>query len=227
MSIEQWLSPLGIVSVTLFVGGVCLIVWNFFRRELTFEQKRRIVEDRESYIPLFRDTVDKMLTRLRELVVEAGLLSLEQYYDKYLKLNNTYENEYRKLHLKDVEARRKLAIILALYKKGFWIRSTYLYELEDRDELGMVSLKKVYATYLARVNDRSLSSDLKQLFRQASKFYSCLSLSEVVKNNELPFKDPKYINVFYEKPKILESLLNYLHKAANSRFDELLRGDDL
>ena len=228
MSLINWQSPLGVVVIVIFATSVILYGIGIFKRELGFYEKKVMLDQRQEYIPLFRQVVDKMLTRMKELAVEAGKLPLEQYYNKYLKLNNTYKREYLKLSFshKDEKVRCKVAIVAALGKKGFGRKNSYLYELEDKDT-SMDALKKEYAIFLARANDNPLSKSLKRLFKQAMVMYSGYSIAEIAKNNDFPFKDPKYINVTYEKPKILESFVNIFHKWVNERFDALLRGDDL
>ncbi|MDD4635919.1 MAG: hypothetical protein WC231_02180 [Dehalococcoidales bacterium] len=67
MVISQWLSPMGIASIILFLLGSVLIIWNTFRRELTFEQKGEIVADREIYLPQLVLTVDSLSNRKEEL----------------------------------------------------------------------------------------------------------------------------------------------------------------
>ena len=106
MNIEQWITPLGVASITFFVGGVVLVVWNFFRKELIFEQQRKIVEDRQTYLPHLKNVIDKFLSRKYELAIQAGRLSLEEYHKKYLRLNNKYDKAYKRYINKDTSVRR-------------------------------------------------------------------------------------------------------------------------
>lgn len=211
--------------------GIILVLWGVIKVEkrLSYAEMRRLLEDRQQYLPQLRDTTDKMLTRMRELAIEAGRASLEEYYEKYLARNDTYQKEYRsqKGKQKDVAVKRKVAIITSLHKKGFSSKNIYFYELEDKDENGLVVLKKEYNTYYSRNNDKELAKNLDRLFNTARRVFSGHTIAEMAKHNDLPYKDPKYNAKFYDLPKYLDCILKYYHKKVDKRFDELMKGEDL
>jgi hypothetical protein len=228
MVVSQWLSPLGITSIMLFILGSVLIIWNIFRRELTFEQKREIVADREIYLPQLNQAVDSLLSSKKELAKKAGLLSLEEYYNLYLSRNNQFEKAYKELELthKEEVTRRKVAIITALNKLGFHSKNLYYYELQRKDKRHN-DLKTEYDSLYAKTNDSRLNKRLDKLFDIADKHYSISVLVGMTLNAGLSFKAPRYQLSFYEKPRILENLLIYQHQQVNNRINELLKGVDL
>lgn len=212
------------------IGAILVLVGILkVEKRLSGADITEIMQNRRQYLPQLRDTTSKMLVRMRELSIQAGKFPLEEYYDRYLARNNTYQQEYRKQtgKQKDKTAKRKVAIITSLHKKGFHYNNLYLCELEDRDKDGLVALRKEYETYFARNRDASLARTLNKLFEYAQKAFSCHTLAEMGKYNELPYKDTKYIAALYDKPKWLDCLLERQHRIANKRFDELLRGEDL
>ena len=174
-------------------------------------------------MPQLRDVVDKMLIRMDELTVISGQIPLEQYYDKYLKLNKTFNLVYRVLSEshRDLQVRRKVAIIVALHSKNFFMNNICLSELESQDST-MTSLKNDYDIYYSRNKDKTLSNELTRLFRKAKWYYSIRALVELAQNNDFPLKDPKYIAKFYDKPKKNEAWLRGQRQTVNKRFDELL-----
>jgi len=216
------MNPLYLIGI---IGGAVLIIIASLKKpkdeSLPILQDR--IKQRKRYLPQLKDTTDKMLIRMRELAVVAGQLPLEQYYDRYLKLNKTYQRVYRLLALthKDEIVRRKVAIVVALHYLKMSINNVYQSELEDTDTT-MISLMKDYNTYRPRNKDKKLSKGLDILFKDAKRFYSCLALAELAKNNDFPFKSPKYVSSFYDKPRKLEAILGKRHNIVNERFDELL-----
>jgi hypothetical protein len=228
-AVINWVSPLGLLTIILGIFGLGFIILSIFKPELSFLDKRNIVEQRQNYLPQLRDTTDKILTRMKELAIEAGRSSLEEYYEKYLARNNIYQHEYKKQtgKQKNKMVKRKVAIITALCKLKFHKNNLYLSELEDRDIDGLVALRKEYDTYYSRNRDRKLARKLDTLFGHAKQVFSTYTIAEMGKYNNLPFKAPKYIATLYSAPKILDDLLKGKRKATNKRFDELLRGEDL
>ncbi len=222
MNLTSWVL-VGIGAI-LFLYGTLKI-----ERKLSYVDMSELLKDRQQYLPQLRDTMDKMLTRMRELSIEAGRASLEEYYEKYLARNDTYQREYERQtgKQKNETAKRKVAIITALHKKGFSAKNLYLYELEDRDKDGLVALKKEYDIYYPRNRDKELATNLNKLFDFAKKAFSGHTIAEMAKYNDFPYKDPKYNAIFYDLPKWYDCRLQHYHKLANKRFDELIRGEDL
>ena len=226
MNIEQWLSPLGITSALLFIGGVGLVVYNFFRRELTFDQKRKIVTEREEYLPILRDTVDKMLAIREELAIQAGRLPLEDYFDKYLNRNNAYNKAFKRLVNDDEGIRRKVAIIVALRNQKFHKYNPSLAELErSNDDLS--KYQRLCESYLSRCMDNGLSGEYKELFKTANRYHLVLVLAEMGLSNDFKLKAAKYYKALYEKPKVLKPFIEFYRKRLNKVIERLLRGDDL
>lgn len=221
----NWETPLGITVIALFVVGLILYVIGIFKKDIGYREWQIIVEDRKGYLPLFRSVVDKMVIRYGELSVIAGQLPLETYYDKYLKLNNTFKQEYSKLSKRDDVVRRKLAIIVSLFKKGFYKKNTYLSELVVNDAI-MTSLNTDYSAFISRINDKKLKSNLDLLMITMMQINSAKSISEMAKNAQLPLKDAKFYNTLYDKPKTLENWGNRVHSWVNDRFEILLNGGD-
>jgi hypothetical protein len=227
MSNIEWNSPFGIIIIILFIASIVLYGLSILKKEKTLSLRDiyAIVEHRESYLPQLKNTIDAILIRKRELAIEAGKLSLEQYYDKYLKLNKTFKVVYKVLkdNPNDKTARRKVAIITSLQMKNFGMNNVYLLELEDKDNNGIIQLQKDYDNLYSKNTDKLLAKELRLLFKKYAKWaYSGLALVELAKNNGLPYKDPKYIAAFYDKPRILEDMLRKQHQSVNKRFDELL-----
>jgi len=197
MQLEQWLSPLGVTFILLLLGGVSLVIWNFFRRDLTFDQKRNIVADRELYLPLLRDTVDKILSRKHELAIEAGRLSLEHYHEKYLRFNNSYSKAYRRITNKDETVKRKVAIFNALVDQNFHKRNPYLSELEHSPQDPLFSLQTDCDSYLSHCGDKGLNREVKELFKTANQYHLVLALAEMGLSNGLNLKEAKhYMNLY-------------------------------
>ncbi len=222
MNLTSWVL-VGIGTALFLVGTLRT------KRKLSYVDMSELLKDRQQYLLQLRDTTDKMLTRMRELSIEAGKASLEEYYEKYLARNSTYQREYKRQtgKQKDKTVKRKVAIITALRKKGFSTKNLYLYELEDRDKDGLVALRREYDVYYSRNRDKKLTKKLDTLLDYAEKAFSCHALAEMAKHNDFPYKDSKHIAVFYDKPKLLDCWLEYMHKSVNKRFDELIRGEDL
>jgi hypothetical protein len=227
VSAIDWRSPLGLVFIGLFSLSVILYSVSIFKRDLDFFQKKSILEQRQEYLPLLRETIEQIIVHFKELSKEAGKLPLESYFDKYLKLNSTYQRIFNRLPHKDLALRREIAICLALQSKLFFRKNTYLYELESKDT-ALAQLMNTCKAYLARLDkNKPLSANIKVLFKRVRSSASMDSMADLSINNDLKYKDPKDINVFYEKPRWLDTFVEDAHKQVVKDIDALLMGEDL
>ncbi len=228
VSLVNWQSPLGIAVMVLVALAVAFYIISIRKREPGRRDMNAIVKQRQEYLPQLGKTVDQILSRKRELAIQAGKLPLEKYYDKFLAHGKIFDRQYRKLAKthKDELTRRKVAIAMALYLESFWKKNTYFLELQEGDTSILKPLLEEYKAHKAHNTDRILSGNLRCLFGVTQLCYSVIAFAELGKSNNLPFKSAKYLNKFYEKPKLIETQLEKLHQAVSRRIDELRRGDD-
>ena len=226
-----WLSPLGISTIALLILGIYFIFLGIFKHELSFSEKENIVRQRQEFIPQFRQIIDRMMTRMKEVATEAGRLPYQQYVDEYVTPRGIYHG---------ILGKNVVVTTVRLYKTGLSYNNPFFHALEDRDTV-MISLKKEYATYLARISDKFLTNELESLFKHAEAHYSFYTLLEMTQSKDLPLSEvinSIHLEIKHPIAKILysarrgsareiESKVNHLHKSVNDRFDELLGGDDL
>jgi len=226
MQLEQWLSPLGITFIVLFVLGVSLIIWNYFRRDISFDQKRKTAEDRETYLPELRETIDKMLALKEKIAIQAGRIPLEEYYEKYLSLNDSYAKAFNKLENKNEDVKRKIAIIVALKNQNFHKYNPSFTEF-IRSHNVLSEHNNLCESYLSRCGDRNLKREYEKLFKTANKYHLVLAMAEMGLSNDFHLKASKYYENLYEKPKMLKPFIDFYRKRVNKVIDSLMRGDDL
>jgi len=220
-------SPLGVATIALFIVGTYLIFKGIFNHELTFDQKRRVVEDRETYLPILQDTVDKMLARKYELAIQAGRQPLEDYYDRYLSRNKAYDKAYKNITNADESIRRKVVIIVALKNQRFHKYNPYLSELEHSPKDPLYEYQTTCDNLISRCGDRGLSRAINNLFKTANQYHSVLALAEIGLGSGLHLKASKYYKVLYQKPQLLKPFITFYHNTVNKKIESLRQGDDL
>jgi len=228
MQLEWLRSPLGILAILLAGGGIFLIVWNFFRRELSYPDKEAIVKQRNENLPLLRRSIDAILKRQRELALELGKSSLQDFFDEYLKTSKQYK-VYRKLlnayHTSEKVTKHKVAIIISM--RAFFCEKTICLNNVCKYDDHMDKLKAEKDIYYHRNNDKKLSSIIDNLLHAAKKHHSILAFAELATNNKLSYTSAKKYAAFDEKPEILKRFVTRAYKAMNGRMELLRRGEDL
>ena len=229
MQLEQLWSPLGIISILLAGGGVFLIIWNFFRPELSFADKEAIVKQRHEDLPLLRRNIDAILKRQKELALEIGKTPLDSFFNEYLQINEDYKRHkkiLRSLYKKDDEQTIHKKAIFRSIAKFFFPKTIHLNNvcLDDRH---MSQLNAERDIYYHRNNDKKLSGIIDDLLDTATKYHSILSFAGLATHSGLHYKSVKYYAVFQERPKLLKREMTRLHKKMNGRIDLLTRGEDL
>ena len=207
--------------------GTLLVLWGVLKRALTFDQRRKIVEDREIYLPVLRSTIDKILDRKYELAIQAGRLPLEEYYDRYLSRTNAYSKAYKSITNADEGVRRKVAIIVALKNQRFHKYNPYLAELEHSTKDPLYEYQTTCDNLVSRCGDKGLSREIKNLFKTANKYHLVLALAEMGLSSGLRLKAAKHYNALYQKPQLLKPFVTFYHNRVNKKIDSLKRGDDL
>lgn len=228
MQLGQLWSPLGILSILLAVGGVFLIIWNFFRPELSFVGKEAIVKQRLENLPLLRSNIDAILKRQKELALELGKRPLQSFFDEYLKISKQYKT-YRKLlnvyHTSTDTTKHKVAIFISI--RAFFCEKTVCLTNVCKSDDHMTKLKAEKDIYYHRNSDKKLSGIIDGLLHAATKYHSVLAFAELATHNDLAYTSAqKYAN-FEEKPNILKGFMARAYKAMNDRMELLMRGGDL
>lgn len=216
---------MNITTKVLLVIGTILFFTGIFRKELPFSQKRNIVSEREQYLPILRDIVEKILAKLDEIALKASRLPLEDYYNKYLRLNKSYQKAYGRLPHKDTIIRRKVAIVVALVYQNFHKFNPYMSELEHSSG-DLLELRQELDNLISRCGDNSLNREVKHLFKAAGQYHRVFILAELGLNNGLDYKASKYYENLYKKPEVLKPFVKYYHDRVNKRIEYLKRGDD-
>lgn len=219
MELEQWLTPLGIASILLFIGGTSLFGYNFFRRELSFPDKQQIVEDRNKYIIPLKDVVHKKLSSAQQLRMKAIKYPLMSYWERYLKNTMPYIVTKQK-------PKTPLEITTALWRQKFHKNNHYYTFLKDNDTRYSHKLTEYNSLY-AQIKDGKLKSKLNQLWSLEHKvgsleIYTSLSLNEP----KIPHS-PRGIRMGYFGKKVSNKVFQQALKEVDSRIDYLVHGEDL
>lgn len=228
MQVEHLGTPLGVLFILLAAGGVSLIIWNFFRRDLGFADKQAMVNQRQENLPLLRDSIDSALKRQREIALELGKIPLQAFFDEYLKKSKEYKM-YRKLlnacHTSDKVTKHKVSILATMGM--FFFGKPICLNNACRDDKGMAELMAEKDIYYHRNNDKALSNIIDQLLFAATKYHSALAWAELATNNKLAYTSAKKYARFEEKPEILRGFMARDYKKMNDRMNFLMRGEDL
>jgi len=178
-------------------------------------------------LPLLRNTIEKMLARKHELAIQAGRLPLEDYYERYLRVNKSCNKAYKSISQRDEDIKRKVAIIVALKNDKFYKYNPYLSELEHNPNDALFEQQELCNSYLPRCGDKGLSREVKGLFKTYSKYQLVLALAEMGLSNDLRLKAPKHYKALYHKPDLLKPFIAFYQNRINKKIDSLLRGEDL
>ena len=219
MEIAQWLSPLGIVSILLFIGGSSLIIWNFFRRELSFVEKQKIVEQRANLLKILRGLVHKRLKIVKRLQGKAIKFPLMQYWERYLKYTVPYIVTKRK-------PGKPLEITNALAKKGFIWNNLY-YETIKLDDYQYGQTCSEYEGTLSQINDNILKKRLKILWSvEHSVGSASIYTSFSINVPKIPHSPHGLKTALFGK-KLSDTTLNKALRNVEERIDFLVDGGDL
>jgi len=228
MQLEWLQSPLGILAILLAGGGIFLIVWNFFRRELSYPDKEAKVKQRNEDLPLLRDSIDAILKRQKELAFEIGKIPLQSFYDEYLQKSKEYK-AYRKLlitfHASDKTTKHKVAILVSMVP--FFIYKTICLNNACRDDELMAKLMAENGIHYHRNNDKKLSGDIDNLLRAATRYHSALAFTELATNNQISYTSVKRYARFEAEPERFKGFMTRDYKGMNNRMALLMRGEDL
>jgi hypothetical protein len=228
MQIEWLSSPIGILAILLASGGVFLIIWNFFRPELSYADKNAIVKQRQEDLPLLRDSIDAIIERQRELALKLGKRPLQSFFDEYLKKSREYKLQRKHLdtyHTSDGVTKHKVATLITIGK--FFCLKTICLNNECRDDKRMIKLVAEKYIYYHRNSDRKLSGKIDDLLFTATKYHSALAFTELATNNNISYTSVRKYATFEEKPKIFKWFMKRDYKAMNDRMGFLMRGGDL
>jgi hypothetical protein len=220
MQIEQWLTPLGIASVMLFIGGISLFVYNFFRRELKFRDKQQVVEDRKKYLASLKDVVNKRLSIAQQLRIKAIRYPLKNYWERYIKNTMPFIVTKQK-------PKTSLEITRALWKHHLHTDNHYYTLLKDNDTR-YSRVVTDYNTLFIQIGDRKLKAKLNWLWRLehtvgSLDIFTSLSINDFkIPHSSRGIKAGRFGKKLSDKALFEKAL-----KEVDSRIDYLISGEDL
>jgi hypothetical protein len=222
MSLIDWRSPLGIVVIVLFILSVFLYIYGILKREkeMSFSDKKALVEERKQYLPKMRELIGKRLTLSKQIAIRASKVTLEQYKLQYL--NNTWPYFiHRRKHYEPVK------ILSSLWKQGFaWDNLHYRYLKENDNQYQQIVSS--YNNYLARIEDKKIKKYLDTLWLfehigHSSYIFALISLNHTnkIRNNSFGTRGG------YKGKDISENEIKKQLDDVEKRITELERGEDL
>jgi hypothetical protein len=225
MSIIDWRSPLGIIVIVLFVISVILYIWGIFKKEktLSFNDKKALVEGRAQLLPKLRLCIDSRLKATRPLINKAESLSLNQYWEKYLKNTMPYIITKKK-------PERPLQIANSLVRHGFMFNNLYYQELKEADgnyKRTVDNYKLTISQVDSIISDKKLNSLLRGLWKyehmhHSIQIYASLNMgNKNIPNTPLGYRGGLKGKHFSEEG--FQSLLTDVNK----RITYLLEANDL
>ena len=156
-------SFVGLGGITLLILFVYLFkkekpkIKSRFQLEAESKEIEARIEEKKEYLPDLKDTIDIMIEKSSELIIEASQLSLNEYRDRYLKF--TWQYIACKLAWGHNES---LAITNALAGIGFVSDNLY-YDLLKESNQEYQQLHSKYSSLYSRVYDKRLKKTLSQL----------------------------------------------------------------
>jgi hypothetical protein len=217
----EWYTPFGIAVISLFASSLALTAISLFKHdnEISFLDKKALVEGRKTYLPKLIELNDRRLIMSKQIATRASKFTLLQYKEKYL--NNTLP-----YLLHPHRSVAPIKILNSLAKNGFAFDNLH-YHLLIENDTRYAQIVTAYNTCVASVEDKKLRGLLKDLWifdRMANSayIYSLLAMNHPEIRNP-----PSFIRHGYKGKEITEDVVKDKLEEVKKRIAELERGEDL
>lgn len=212
----QWIM-IGVGCALILVG----VVSQFLKKELTYLEKKAIIEHRKEYLPRLRELIKKRLSDTDRLATEASKLSLADYRDKYLM--NAWQYKLCHWHFRKDEDQ---AILSALSSTTFFTNNLYYASLKENDSL-FSELTSQYRVVYAENKDRKLAKLLKTLWKFERFVNSIQIFALLSKNNPKIRNSPMGLRIGIRGQESGYEVVDAHFNKVLARIDELENGEDL
>jgi len=221
MSWGQFVSPLGFATIILFALAVGLFIYNFRRTIYSFEQQRKIVEEREIYLPVIKNDLIIYISRAEHLAKSHAESCDLIDYERKLQNNTRLPRWLKRRNDQRNKDDRLANEIFYNYLTDNPIFRAIM--VNDKHKQGISAIRKRLDENMSRVDDKKLHKHIKGMYKSVIVACSKVIFCRLARTRFATVWDDSFL-IRHE-----ESAMGAIRDAQskiNSRIDLLLRGGD-